>query len=236
MVKPVSDDFNENQLNKDVWSPVVFAGMMAFNDNYVTKGEKQFFTKGDNLRIDQSALNIEIKREPTQGKTWSKKHGFMEEAFDFTSGTLNTAKAFRFNQGKIEAKVSIQQPSDIVHGLSLKGEKITPHIDLLKTGNGNGYEVRYIPKEKTNQIISHKIKGLNINDKYFIHSLEWNEKELIWYLNNLEVARESHQLNGEELYINLASILEKQPGNLPAYFTVDWIKVYKKQTEEQAQV
>ena len=227
-----SEDFDNAQLNKDVWSPVVFAGMMTFNDNYVTKGEKQFFTKGENLHIDHSALNIETKKEHTKGKSWSKKHGFMEEEFDFTSGTLNTAQAFRFNQGKIEAKVSLQQPGNIVHGLSLKGEKITPHIDLLKTGKGSGYEVRYIPKEDQTHIISHKIKGINLNDKYFIHSLEWNDSELIWSLNNIEVARATHQLNGEELYISLASIVEKQPENLPANFSIDWIKVYKKQEAE----
>ena len=225
------EEFEDQQLNNEVWNPIVFAGMLALNENYVTRGEKQFFTNGENLRIDQSALNIETRREQAKGKAWSKKHGFIEEEFNFTSGTLNTASAFRFNQGKIEAKVSLQQTNQIVHGLSLKGEQITPHIDLIKTGKGNGYEVRYIPKDNGSNMISHKVKGVNINDKYFIHSLEWNEKELIWYLNNIEVARESHQLNGEELYINLASILEKQPENLPASFKVDWIKVYKKQAE-----
>jgi beta-glucanase (GH16 family) len=210
---------------------MVFSGLMSINENFVTQGEKQFFTDGKNLHVNNSELSIQVKNENAKGKAWSPKNGFVEQEFNITSGTLNTAKAFRFNQGRIEAKVNIQQSNSIIHGLSLKGEKITPHIDLIKTGKGNGYEVRYIPKDKKS-IISHKVKGININDKYFIHALEWTEKELIWKLNGLEIAREAHQLNGEELYINMASIVEKAPESLPAEFKIDWIKVYKKQEDK----
>jgi len=229
--KVFEDEFDDN-LNQDVWTPMVFTGLMSINENFVTQGEKQMFTDGKNLEVANSALSIQIKKEEAKGKAWSPKNGFMEQNFDYTSGTLNTAKAFRFNQGKIEAKINIQQANTIIHGLSLKGEKITPHIDLIKTGKGNGYEVRYIPKDNPKNIIAHKVKGININDKYYIHGLEWTEKELIWSLNGLEIARENHQLNGEELYINMASIVEKAPESLPAEFKIDWIKVYKKQQAE----
>jgi beta-glucanase (GH16 family) len=225
------DEFDEN-LNQEIWTPVVFTGLMSINENFVTKGEKQMFTDGKNLEVSNSMLSIQTKRESAKGKAWSPKSGFMEQDFEYTSGTLNTAKAFRFNQGKIEAKINIQQANSIIHGLSLKGETITPHIDLIKTGKGNGYEVRYIAKNNPNSIVSHKVKGININDKDYIHGLEWTEKELIWSLNGLEIARENHQLNGEELYINMASIVEKAPESLPAEFKIDWIKVYKKQKAE----
>lgn len=228
----VFEDEFEDKLNDEIWTPMVFTGLMSINENFVIQGEKQFFTDGKNLQINNSELSIQTKKEAAKGKTWSAKNGFMEQDFNYTSGTLNTAKAFRFNQGKIEAKVNIQQANNIIHGLSLKGEKITPHIDLIKTGKGNGYEVRYIPANSPKSIISHKVKGININDKYFIHALEWTEKELIWSLNGIEVARETHQLNGQELYINMASILEKTPESLPADFKIDWIKVYKKQQAE----
>ncbi len=234
--KPITDwelvfneDFEGSKYDDQIWEPVIFQGLVSINDNYAIKGEKQRYTKGENIRIDQSALNIETRKESAQGKAWSPKSGFTDQNFDFTSGTLNTAKAFRFNTGRLEAKISVQQSDKIVHGFSLKGDTITPHIDLMKTGKGNGFEVRYIPKEQDKQPVAHKVKGININEKYLIYKLNWTEKELVWYINDIEVAREPHQLNGDMLYINLASIVEKTPETLPAAYSLDWIKVYKKQ-------
>ncbi len=224
-----NEDFEGTKYDDQIWEPIIFQGLVSINDNYAIKGEKQRYTKGENIKINQSALNIETRKESAQGKAWSPKSGFTDQKFEFTSGTINTAKAFRFNTGRIEAKISVQQSDKIVHGFSLKGDTITPHVDLMKTGKGNGFEVRYIPKEQGRQPVAHKVKGININEKYFIYKLNWTEKELIWFINDIEVAREPHQLNGEMLYINLASIVEKTPETLPAAYSLDWIKVYKKQ-------
>ncbi|MDA3867824.1 MAG: hypothetical protein PF489_13910 [Salinivirgaceae bacterium] len=219
------DDFTG--LDNEKWSPVIFPGLVSFNDNYVTEGEKQFFTKGENLSVNNSVLQIDTKQERREGKCWSPKSGFMNKSFDYTSGTLNTAQTFRLNQGKIQAKLSVDQAAQCIHGFSLKGDQITPHIDLFKTGVGNGFEVRYIPEKNGNKQLTEVVIGINVNDKYFIYGMEWNDTELIWTFNNVEVARTRHQLNGETLYLNLATILEQQPQQLPAHFNVDWVRVYR---------
>ncbi|MFO7863826.1 MAG: hypothetical protein R6U85_07485 [Salinivirgaceae bacterium] len=219
------DDFTG--LDNEKWSPIIFPGLVSFNDNYVTEGEKQFFTKGENVSVNNSILQIDTKQEPKDGKCWSPKSGFMNKSFDYTSGTLNTAQTFRLNQGKIQVKLSVDQASQCVHGFSLKGDRITPHIDLFKTGVGNGFEVRYIPAKDENKQMTEVVKGINVNDKFFIYEMEWTDNELIWTFNSIEVARTPHQLNGETLYLNLATILEKEPQQLPAHFNIDWVRVYQ---------
>lgn len=223
------DNFAKNELNKDTWSPIVFQGLVSINDNYVTEGEQQFYTKGTNLKIQNSELNIETRKEHLKGKCWSANKGFTEQEFEYSSGTVNTAQSFRLNMGKIEAKISTEQGSKVIHGLSLKGDRIAPHIDLFKTGKGNGFEFRFIPKEGLKAIQTDKVTGINVNGKYYIYGLEWSEKELIWTLNGLEVGRMQHNLNGEQLYLNMATIVEKAPDQLPINFKIDWIRVFNKQ-------
>lgn len=221
------DNFTNNTIDETKWSPIVFQGLVSINDNYVTEGEKQIFTKGKNLNITNTALNIETRKENIKGKCWTVKHGFTEKDFEYSSGTLNTAQAFRLNKGRIEAKLSVEQGAKIIHGLSLKCEKTTPHIDLFKTGKGNGFEFRFIPKEGISAIKGDKVTGINVNDKFYIYGLEWSEKELVWTFNGLEVGRVSHNLNGEQLYINLASIVENRLEQVPANFKIDWIRVFQ---------
>lgn len=223
------DNFTESNLNESQWSPIVFQGLVSINENYVTEGEQQFYTKGNNLKIQNSELIIETRQEHLKGKCWSASQGFTEKEFQYSSGTLNTAQSFRVNKGRIEAKISVEQSSKVIHGLSLKGEKMIPHIDLFKTGKGNGFEFRFIPKEGVKSIQTDKVTGINVNGKYYIYGLEWSEKELVWTLNGLEVGRMHHNLNGEQLYLNIASIVENTPEQLPINFKIDWIRVFSKQ-------
>jgi len=223
------DNFTESQLNENHWSPIIFQGLVSINENYVTEGEQQFYTKGNNLKIQNSELTIETRQEHLKGKCWSAKQGFTNKDFQYSSGTLNTAQSFRVNKGRIEAKISVEQSSKVIHGLSLKGEKTTPHIDLFKTGKGNGFEFRFIPKEGVQSVQTDKVTGINVNGKYYIYGLEWSEKELVWTLNGLEVGRMQHNLNGEQLYLNIASIVENTPEQLPINFKIDWIRVFSKQ-------
>ena len=218
-----ADEFNQSELNKNSWSSVRFSGLVSIKENYSTQYEKQCFVENSNIELSDSIASIITKKESAKGKLWDKKRGFIDHEFDYTSGTINTAQSFRFNKGRIEVKLKVSK-GKVVHGVSLKEEKKVPHIDIFRS-NGKSVEMRYF--SANNEQFIERVKGLNITDKFYIYSCEWSENELIWCVNDVEVCRTKHNLNDKQLYINIASILEKDCENLPNYLQIDWVRVYQ---------
>jgi len=71
-----------------------------------------------------------------------------------------------------------------------------PHINIfhfdgkcIKVGNAN-----------QNVVDGIKITGINVSH-FFIYTLRWTEKELVWLINDLEVYRTASNIPSEEMYM-----------------------------------
>jgi beta-glucanase (GH16 family) len=98
-----------------------------------------------------------------------------------------------------------------------------PHINIFH------YDGKRITLGNANKnlVDGVKIQGLN-QGEFFIYTLIWTEKELRWFINNLEVYRTASNIPTEEMYLAFNSfITEKQRGSNGA-LEVDWVRVYKK--------
>ena len=63
--------------------------------------------------------------------------------------------------------------------------------------------------------------------KEAIYTLVWSEKEVVNYVNDVEVSRSKNPLAGEELHLLMRSYLaenQKGTGNMD----IDWVRVYTK--------
>jgi beta-glucanase (GH16 family) len=115
----------------------------------------------------------------------------------------------------------------VTHAFWLKGEEQTPHINICKCENGEIEMGIYWSSKFETKYTSTRIKGLNLS-KFFIYSFEWNEKELIWYINDLEVFRSSNFMPQEAMYPMLNSFISEGKKAGEADFEIDYIKVYHK--------
>jgi hypothetical protein len=60
-----------------------------------------------------------------------------------------------------------------------------------------------------------------------IYTLVWNEKEVINYVNNVEVSRSKNPLAGEAMHVLVRSYLpENQAGT--GKIDIDWVRIYTK--------
>ena len=66
-----------------------------------------------------------------------------------------------------------------------------------------------------------------MRSQYFVYSLRWTKKELVWYVNNMEVLRMENTLSAEELFFLAQSFSPKKNRAGKASMKVQWIRVYK---------
>ena len=69
-----------------------------------------------------------------------------------------------------------------------------------------------------------EISGLNPAN-FYIYTLEWTEKELIWSINNYEVYRTAGNLPKEEMYLAFSSFISEKMKGDTGILEVDWVKV-----------
>ena len=62
--------------------------------------------------------------------------------------------------------------------------------------------------------------------KYYVYSLRWTDKELIWYVNNIEVYRTRNNVPQEELYLTASSFIDEHQRATEAQLNVAWVRVF----------
>ena len=70
-----------------------------------------------------------------------------------------------------------------------------------------------------------RITGLK-HSSFYIYTLEWTPKELIWYINDLEVHRTTSNVPKENLYLGFNSFLPNKEKPSTGKLEVDWVKVF----------
>jgi hypothetical protein len=213
------DDFQWNTLNKSHWnygfhykSPVLIGDHSFVN-------EKQAYNSGKNVSVEEGILKIVTKHEKVTARAWHPRRGFMEKEFHFTSDVLQTADSFCQKYGIIRAKMRCT--GNVQHAFWLGADGKLPHVNIF---HYNGKHIT-VGNANINLFDSVNISGLNPSE-YFIYTLIWNKKELIWMINDLEVYRTSSNVPKEEMFLSFNSFIsEKQYGDTGS-IEVDWVKVY----------
>ena len=229
------EDFTANKLDRKKWITRYFWGNALLKESYALSHEKHFFTDGDNLEFDDTALRIVTRKEKATGKAWNPTVGFFPKEFNYTSGLISTGNSFRQRYGTFEAKIRLSSSYPVNHAFWMISEKIVPHIDIMKADKklsmnaywGNPDEKNGIRKKISN------LKRARFTNDYFIYSLEWLENTLTWKINGVTVATSTTGIPREPMYLLLSSGLYKDTNGttLPAELAIDWVRCYQKKAE-----
>jgi hypothetical protein len=226
------DNFDKANLDQNKWITGYYWGKALMNESYSLESEKQLFSNS-NVELRDSNLRITTQSETAKGKVWNPSWGFREKEFDYTSGLISTGQSFRQQYGRFEAKVRFNASYPVVNAFWMVGEKMTPHIDIFKSAfqGSKALEAGLITesKEKGLSEAKKRIKGASFTKDYFIYSLDWSEKELIWKINGVEVFRQTKNIPKEPMYLTFCTTLPEEPkeSNLPAIMEVNWVRCYK---------
>lgn len=224
------DNFETGSIDPEKWLTRYFWGDNTIHDSYSLSDDLHFNTDGKNLKLANSILNIETRKETTEGKAWTPMFGFMPRSFDYTSGLVNTGKSFRQKYGRFRAKIKMAENSDITNTFWMVGNQMLPHIDIVKF-HRNKFFLSNFWQEGADFKLMKNISSMfapRLSRAYYIFELEWTPEVLIWRINNLEILRQTHGIPDEEMYIQLsAGLFDVKPNsNFPAAMQIDWVRCY----------
>lgn len=212
------EQFDWNTLDKSRWNYGFAYKSPALLANHSFANEKQANNKGKNVSVVDGKLRISTERENVKAPAWHPTKGFIEKEFEYTSDVLQSADSFRQKKGKFSAK--IRCTGNLHHAFWLGTDKKLPHINIFhwdgkKVKMGNAAQQVWDGVE---------ISGLNPAN-FYIYTLEWTEKELIWSINNYEVYRTAGNLPKEEMYLAFSSFISEKMKGDTGMLEVDWVKV-----------
>ena len=215
-----NQDFKRNTLDKSYWAFGFHYKSSLLVKQHSFSNEKQAYNAGKNTIVEDGILKVVTKNETINARAWHTEKGFIDQTFNFTSDILQTADSFRQKEGVFSMKVRCF--GDIHHACWLGADDKLPHINLF---HYDGKQITMGNATK-NVMDGIAIKGINPSD-FYIYTLAWTKKELIWSINNLEVYRTTNQVPQEDMYLAINSFISKNQKGTTGSIEVDWIKVYQ---------
>ena len=169
-----------------------------FKADHSHVGEGQAYVQGRNTQVANRMLTISTKKEKTTAAAWHPTKGMIMHEFAYTSDVWHTAEAVAPKSGVLQAKVRLAGKAKHILCLTKANAKKALHL---------------LPADK------------QVKDA--IYTLVWNEKEVVNYVNNVEVSRSQNPLAGEALHLLMRSYL---PENVKATgkMDIDWVRIYTK--------
>jgi len=225
------ENFEEKKLNRDRWLTRYFWGDALLHKGYSLSGEKQHFTDGNNLRIENSILEIETRKEKINGIVWDGKLGFFPREFSYTSGLISTGQSFRQLYGRFEAKVKLQPHYPAFHAFWMVGDKMLPQVTIFKFGNkSNNFEHGLYHGDGLAKVARQtgRLSLPSINGHFAVFTIDWTPEYILWKINGVLVRKETKNVPTNPMYMILSSGLASDinDGELPVKMEVDWVRAF----------
>jgi hypothetical protein len=213
------DEFAWNTLDKSHWAFGFHYKKPQLIGDHSFANEKQANHSGKNIAVVDGILKIATKHEKVTARAWHPEKGFIEKEFHYTSDVLQTAEKFKQKKGIFRAK--IRCTGHLHHAFWLGTDSKLPLVNIF---HYNGKQIT-VGNANQNLFDGVKISGLN-PATYYIYSLVWTDKELIWLINDLEVYRTASNIPNEAMYLAFNSFISKKQHGSTGSLEVDWVRVY----------
>lgn len=228
-----AEEFDGKKINTKIWN---------FEKGLGHNNEEQYYTsRKKNIRVENGMLVITALKENFNGAK-------------YTSGRINTIDNKLFKYGRLEIRAMLPKGSGTWPAIWMLGENrerdgypACGEIDIMEHVGKSPNEIHgaiHYPEldNKTLNSSANKIEMPTSEDDFYIYSMEWNEEEIKYFINDElyhSFSLEDADREGREnifqkpfyLIINLA-LGGKWAGEIddsifPAQFYVDYIRYYK---------
>ena len=224
-----SEEFDSSQLDQDKWLTRYYWGDKFLDKGYSLANDLHTFTDGKNISISGSSAMLQARKEKQEGLVWNSKLGFIPQDFNYTSAIVNTGKSFRQKYGRFEAKIKVSDPDKVMHSFWMVADKSTPHVNVLRTSkNGKLISGNLWGDEKKPKKNEFKVRGVDLSKGYFIYTLDWNAKELVWKINDVVVRTKTEGVPQDPMYLNFSLGVIQEQNSLNAAMEIDWVRCYQR--------
>lgn len=193
-----AEEFEKGKLS-DSWQTGFLYASPTLKKDHSHVSEQQAYTQGKNTQVANNTLHILTKKEKVTAAAWHPTKGMIMHKFAYTSDVWHTAEAVAPTAGVLQAKVRYTGKAQ--------------HVLCLTNSNAQ----KALPILPANKI-----------EKNAIYTIVWNEKEVINYVNNVEVARTKNPLSGEVLHLLVRSYLPENQKAGAGQLDIDWVRIYAK--------
>ena len=190
------EEFDNTSLS-NTWQTGFLYPTSDFKANHSHVNEQQAYMQGANTKVTRSVMSILTRKQQTTAPAWHPAKGMIMCPFAYTSDVWHTTEAIAPKTGVLQAKVRCK--TNAKHVLCLTNKKAQHALAIL-------------PAQPLGE--------------YAIYTLVWNEKEVVNYINNSEVARTKNPLPGEELHLIIRSYLPENQKAGKSQLDIDWIRIY----------
>lgn len=180
-----------------VWQTGFLYPSKEFKANHSHVSEQQAYTQGRNTQVANRVWSIITKKEKTTAPAWHPTKGMIMHNFAYTSDVWHTSEAIAPKSGVLQAKVRLTGKAKHIFCLTMANAKKSLHL---------------LPADKV--------------VKEAIYTLVWNEKEVVNYVNNMEVSRTQNPLSGEALHLLVRSYLPENQKAGTGQLDIDWVRIY----------
>lgn len=214
-----SDEFSGSKLDSQKWGFGYWASK-ASGVVYSLADERQKFTEA-NAKIAGGCLDIQTRAGKAVGTVWNPEAlGFAQKEFEASSAVVNTGISFRQKFGKFEFKVKpAGVKSPVIANIWLSSEK-NEEINVASFGKVvKGFACGAAQKLSA-------VTDLKPESDFYIYSLEWNSKKIVWRVNGVEVYSQSSAVPQDEMFVNISANVIGDGKIADADLLVEWVKVY----------
>lgn len=214
-----SDEFDWNVLSKSNWNFGFYYKDKSLIGDHSFANEQQANNAGKNISVSNGVLQIATRKEHTKARAWDAVKGFVEKEFEYSSDVMQSADKIGQQYGIFQAKLRCS--GKINHAFWLGSGQKQPLVEIFHY-NGKSIKVGTFDKNgKSEEMIT----GLNPSD-FYVYTLIWSEKEMVWMINNLVVYRTTNHIPKEEMYPAFNSFISQSQDASEGLLEVDWVRVY----------
>ncbi len=215
------DRFEGQTLNTEKWQTITSAAQKTIGKNFSQPEDLQSYTNGENIKVKNNHLQLQVKKEKTETMVWNPASGFVSTEMDYSAGLLTTGEIFTPQYGILEAKIKFSPNKHIEDVFCLTDNKNEYRINLLECG-----KVNRLGLSSKNSSANESLSGLD-SENFYIFKVEWSESKISWKINNQEILSTTAHIN-TPLSIHLSNIVIEPLAQTSHQFEVDWIRFFQK--------
>lgn len=223
-----SDDFNGTKLNTNKWNTCYWWGNNGCTNG--GSGDIQWY-QPDDVSVSNGILRLKAEKRKMNG-------------YEYTSGMISSHDKFAFQYGYAEMRAKMPKGRGFWTTFWLGSQRKVwpPELDIAEylgsDPNSVHMTLHYSTPTSKHQSSPWGHTGADFSANYHTFAVEWNPKEIIWYVDGIERRRRytaSENIPAEAMYVMATFALGKAWLNtppdettpFPSYFDIDYIKVWR---------
>jgi len=227
------DEFSSDSLNRNIWKT-------GFDWGQTYSGTDQALFIDSAFYLKNGILYIKANRDTVTGWVYDSNFHPVLKDYYFTSGMMHSAYSFSQLYGYFEIRCKIPIGSGFWPAFWLMSPNSwPPEIDIFEISglepNKMHMANHFLNNNNEHQQICANYYGPDFSNDFHIFAIEWNPKEIIWYLDNIQVYKTETCIPHERMYVIISlgvggdefSGYASNTTFLPSCLEVDYIRVYK---------